>query len=58
MREKDLYRTYTLSEVFYELKKLRAVTLNSGKSYLTEVSKKQRILFEKFDVPVPVTPSY
>jgi len=58
MRENDLYRTYTLSEVFYELKKLRAVTLNSGKSYLTEVSKKQRILFEKFDVPVPVVPSY
>lgn len=54
MKEKDLYRTYTLAEVFYELKKLRAVTLNNGNTYLTEVSKKQRILFEQFDVPVPV----
>ena len=58
MQEKDLYKTYTLSEVFYELKKLRVVTLNSGKSYLTEVSKKQRFLFEQFEVPVPVVPSY
>jgi len=54
MKEKDLYKTYTLSEVFFELKKLRIVTLTNGKSYLTEVSKKQRNLFEKFEVPVPV----
>lgn len=54
MREKDLYKTYTLSEVFFELKKLRIVSLTNGKSYLTEVSKKQRNLLEKFEVPVPV----
>lgn len=54
MKEKDLYRTYTLPEVFFELKKLRVVTLNNGKNYLTEVSKRQRNLFEKFEVPVPV----
>lgn len=54
MKEKDLYKTYTLSEVLFELKKLRIVTLTNGKSYLTEVSKRQRNLFEKFEVPVPV----
>ena len=54
MKEKDLYKTYTLSEVFFELKKLRIVTLTNGKSYLTEISKRQRNLFEKFEVPVPV----
>ncbi len=27
MKDKNLYKTYTLSEVFYELKKLRSVTL-------------------------------
>ncbi|GFP21447.1 hypothetical protein HKBW3S06_00674 [Candidatus Hakubella thermalkaliphila] len=56
MKEQDLYKSYTLSEVIYELKKLRVVTLNSGKSYLTEISKKQRMLFEKFGVPIPVAP--
>ncbi len=54
MKEKNLYKTYTLTEVFYELKKLRVVTLNNGNSYLTEVSKKQRNLFEQFEVPIPV----
>lgn len=54
MKEKDLYKTYTLSEVFFELKKLRLVTLTNGRSYLTEASRKQRDLFDKFDVPVPV----
>jgi transposase len=54
MKEKDLYKTYTLSELFYELKKLRAVTLTNGNTYLTEISKKQRNLFEKFDIPIPV----
>jgi transposase len=56
MKEQDLYKSYTLSEVIYELKKLRVVTLNSGKYYLTEISKKQRMLFEKFGVPIPVAP--
>ncbi|GFP31096.1 hypothetical protein HKBW3S34_02015, partial [Candidatus Hakubella thermalkaliphila] len=55
-KEQDLYKSYTLSEVIYELKKLRVITLNSGKSYLTEISQKQRMLFEKFGVPIPVAP--
>jgi len=55
MREKDLYKTYTIPEVFLELKKLKVVTLSNGKSYLTEISKKQRLLFEKFGVPPPVS---
>ena len=53
MKEQDLFKTYTLAEVFCDLKKLRLVTLTSGKTYLTEISRKQRLLFEKFDVPVP-----
>ena len=54
MKEKELYSKYTIPEVFFELKKLRRVEMTSGKEYLTEVSKKQRTLFEKFEVPVPV----
>ena len=54
MREQDLFKTYTQAEVLAELKKLRLVTLTSGRTYLTEISKRQRTLFEKFDVPIPV----
>jgi len=54
MKEKDLYKMYTLSEVFFELKKLRLATLTNRKSYLTEIYKRQRNLFEKFELPVPV----
>jgi hypothetical protein len=53
-----LYSPTYLIGVFYELKKLRVVTLNRGKSYLIEVSKKQRFLFEQFEVPVPVATIY
>jgi transposase len=54
MKEKELYSKYAIPEVLFELKKLRVVKMTNGKEYLTEVSKKQRTLFEKFEVPVPV----
>jgi len=38
MKEKDLYKTHTLSEVFFDFKKLRIGTLTNGNNYLTEVS--------------------
>jgi len=37
----------------YELKKLRMVEMNNGSFYLTEVSKRQREIFNKFDVEIP-----
>ncbi|NOY65444.1 MAG: IS1634 family transposase [Nitrospirae bacterium] len=54
MREEELYKKYTLSEVLYELKKLRLVEMLNGKKYLTEITKKQRTLYEKFGIPLPV----
>jgi hypothetical protein len=36
------------------MKKLKVVEMSNGRSYLTEVSKRQRILFEKFRVEVPI----
>jgi len=54
MKEQDLFKTYTLAEVISELKKLRLVTLTSGRTMMTEITKKQRTLFQKFDVPLPV----
>jgi hypothetical protein len=42
-----------LTELLYELKKVKIVELENGKKYMTEVSKKQRELFKQFDIAVP-----
>jgi len=54
MTEGNLYKKHTLSEVLFELKKLRMVEMLNGKRYLTEITKKQRTLYEKLGVPLPV----
>ena len=36
-----------------ELKKVRVVEMDNGKLFLTEVSKRQRELFHKFEVQIP-----
>ncbi len=54
MKEEGFYRSYTISGVFNELKKLRVVRLRNGKGYLTEVTRRQRTLFEKFNIPIPI----
>lgn len=54
MKEKELFKNYTVSEVLYELKKLKVVEMIDGRRYLTEISKKQRFLYEKFDISIPV----
>jgi len=54
MKEQDLFKSFTMAEVFADLKKLRIVTLTSGRTMLTEITKRQRMLFQKFDVPLPV----
>lgn len=54
MREKSLYKKYSVSEVLHELKKLRYVEMTSGKTYLTEITKKQRLIYDALGVPIPV----
>ncbi|HEX2243984.1 MAG TPA: hypothetical protein VHK27_12185, partial [Gammaproteobacteria bacterium] len=53
MREKDLFKHYSIKELLYELKKLRIVEMYSGASYLTEISKRQREIFTKLEVKIP-----
>ena len=53
MKEAQLYQSFSVSEVLYELKKLKLVELSNGKSLLTEISKRQRILYQKLNVPIP-----
>jgi len=53
MRGKNLFKDYSLTELLYEFKKIKRVEMENGKIFLTEVSKKQRELFKKFDLSVP-----
>lgn len=54
MKENEMYKKYTLSEVLYELKKIKVVEMLNGKRYLTEVTKKQRTIYEKLGIPLPM----
>ena len=53
MRDQRLFKRYSVREIMYELKKLRMVEMNNGSFYLTEVSKRQKEIFNKFDVEIP-----
>ena len=54
MREKDLFKHYSIREIMYELKKLRIIELHNGPSYLTEISKRQRELYSKLEGETPL----
>jgi transposase len=54
MREKDLFKHYSMREIMYELKKLRIIEMHNGISYLTEISKRQREIFSKLEVETPI----
>lgn len=53
MREKDLYRDWTVTEILYELRKLRSVEMTSGKTYTTEITKRQRTLLQSLNIDEP-----
>lgn len=55
MKEKDLYKDYTIEEVMYELKKIKVIELAGGRKILSEISKKQKELFKNFDIEIPKT---
>lgn len=53
MREQHLLAKYSVRELLCELKKLRMVELHNGKQLLTEISKRQRQIFQAFDMAIP-----
>ena len=53
MQDSRLNKTYTVQEMMYELKKIRLIRLGEKKTIISEVSKKQRQLFEKFNHKPP-----
>ncbi len=54
MRKKELFKQYTVKEMIYKLKNLRVVEMNNKKQFLTEVSKKQKDIFKKFNLRIPI----
>jgi hypothetical protein len=53
MRKQGLFKDYSLTELLYELKKIKIVEMENGKKYMTGVSKKQRELLQNFNLAVP-----
>jgi len=50
MMDEDIVKNYTVQELMYEFKKIKLIGLGEKKTIITEVSKKQRELFEKFRI--------
>lgn len=55
MKEKNLLKEYTVPELISEIKKIKIVEMENGRRYITEISKKQRKIFEEFGFPIPLT---
>ena len=53
MKETDLVKKYTVEELVGELEKISLIEFTSGKKIMTEISKKQRLIYEKFKVLLP-----
>ena len=53
MKETNLVKNYTVEELIGELEKISLIEFTSGKKIMTEISKKQRLIYEKFKVELP-----
>lgn len=53
MKSSNLFKLYSIKEIFYELKKLKIISINSQHFYLSEISKKQKDIFSKLAIKTP-----
>ncbi len=53
MRDEGINKSLTVQELIYELEKIKLIRLVEKKTVITEVSKKQRQLLEKFNIKSP-----
>ena len=56
LKTSGLAKHYTVHELFYELKKLSVIELGTKTPIVTEVTRKQRDIFEAFEIPEPIQP--
>ena len=50
MREKKLFEKYSIKELLAELKKLKMIKLENNDSFLSELSKKQKMILKAFEI--------
>lgn len=53
MKSSDLFKLFSIKEIFYELKKLKIISINSHHFYLSELSKKHKTIFSKLSLKTP-----
>jgi len=56
MRKEGINKDLTVQELMYEFKKIKLIRLGAKKTIVTEVSKKQRELFQSFKITPPIRP--
>ncbi len=51
MNQQKLFKTYTVKELLYELKKIKINSIaENGKPIVSEISKKQKLIYKNFDI--------
>jgi transposase len=55
LRTTGLGKKMTVEQMFYELKKLSVIEIDDKKPMITELTRKQKDIFEAFKIPLPMT---
>ncbi len=58
MKEKKLFKKYTVKELFAELKKLKITQIKQNDPFLSELSKRQKVIFDAFGIQEEALHSY
>lgn len=58
MKEKNLFKKYTVKELLKEIKKIKITKIEENDPFLSELSKKQKIILDAFDAKEDLLHSY
>ena len=58
MKKTDLANRYSMEKILLELHKIRKLTLQNGKEIMTEITKKERDIIEKFSIKLEHVPTF
>ena len=58
MKEKNLFKKYTVKELLKEIKKIKITTIEKNSPFLSELSKKQKMILDAFDAKENLLHSY
>ncbi len=58
MSDKKLFKAFSMKELLADLKKIKHFQLYNTTPFITEISKKHKIIFEAFNIPVEKLHSY